>query len=531
MLNGDPLLQSADAGSIELIFLLLVAATALAIVARRIGMPYPILLVLGGLVLGFVPGLPRVQLPPDLVFLLFLPPILFGAGFFTSIRDFKANLRPITLLAVGLVIATTVAVAIVVHTLVPDLGWAPAFTLGAIVAPPDAIAATAVFQRLGVPRRIVTILEGESLVNDATALVIYRTAVVVTIGGTFSLLGLAGTFVIAAGGGLIVGLVLGALAARVMTRLADPVFSVVISFLAPVAIYLIAQQLGLSGVIATVAAGILTGRDAARHMSSEVRVAGQAAWQVLLFLINGLAFILIGLQLPNVVRGLDGRVIDLLGLAVAISLTVILVRIAWVFPGAYVPRWLSAGIRKRESNPGRRNVAVVAWAGMRGVVSMAAALALPLTFPNRDLLIFLTFAVILATLVGQGLTLPLVIRALRVMADGGGSHDEAHVRLAAAEAALAQIDQLATQWPDHLPLIDTLRSQYQHRSQHLDELHQQGPETDAEKELYEHRLIRRAVIDAERETIIRLRDTGGVSDDAFRAVERDLDLEELRMEA
>ena len=530
--DADPLLQSSDAGAIELVFLLLVAATALAVAARRIGIPYPILLVLGGLVLGFVPGLPAVQLPPDLVFLLFLPPILFGAGFFTSIRDFKANLRAITLLAVALVIATTVIVAVVAHALVPGLDWAPAFALGAIVAPPDAIAATAVFQRLGVPRRIVTILEGESLVNDATALVIYRAAVVVTVGGTFSVLGVASTFVFAAAGGLLVGLLLGSLAARVMTRLADPVFSVVISFLAPVAIYLVAQQLGMSGVIATVAAGILTGRRAAREMSSEVRVAGQATWQVLLFLINGLAFILIGLQLRTVIGSLGGRsATDLLSLAVAIATTVVVSRILWVYTATYVPRALLSQVREREPYLHPRNVFIVAWAGMRGVVSMAAALALPLSFPNRDMLIFLTFAVILATLVGQGLTLPLVIRALRVTADGGQAHDEAHVRLAAAEAAVARIDELAKEWPDHQPLIETLRVQYQHRSQHLDELHQAGPETDAEKELYEHRLIRHAVIDAERETIIRLRDTGAVTDEAFRAVERDLDLEELRMEA
>jgi CPA1 family monovalent cation:H+ antiporter len=288
----------------------------------------------------------------------------------------------------------------------------------------------------------------------------------------------------------------------------------------------------MSGVIATVTAGILTGRRAARDLSSEVRIAGQAAWQVLLFLINGLAFILIGLQLPAVLDSLGGRSpMDLLSLAVAISATVVITRIVWVFGTTYIPRFLFPSTRKREPEPYPRNVAIVAWAGMRGVVSMAAALALPLSFPNRDMLIFLTFAVIVTTLVGQGLTLPLAIRALRVTADGGEAHDEAHARLAAAEAAVARIEQLAKEWPDHLPLIDTLRTQYQHRSQHLDELHNPGPETDAEKEIYEHRLIRRAVIDAERETIIRLRDTGAVSDEAFRAVERDLDLEELRMEA
>jgi Na+/H+ antiporter len=525
-------------GPIELVFVLLFLATGLAVVARRIGIPYPILLVLGGLLLGFVPGLPRVELAPDLVFLLFLPPILFGAGYFTSIRDFKANLRAIGLLAVGLVLITTVAVAVVAHALVPGLGWAPAFALGAIVAPPDAIAATAVFQRLGVPRRIVAILEGESLVNDATALVLYRTAVAVAVGGSFSLVEASANLVVAAVGGIAVGVVVGWAVGRLMSRLDDPVFSIVISFLAPVATYLPAERLGFSGVLAAVAAGIFLSRRAARTLSSEVRVAGQAAWQILLFLINGAVFILIGLQLPTVLAGLGDRpAAELIWLAVAISATAILVRIAWVYPATYIPRLLSAKIREREGMPAPRYVFVVAWAGMRGVVSLAAALALPLSlpdgtpFPERNLLIFLTFAVILATLVGQGLTLPLLIRRLGIASDGGQAHEEAHVRRAAAEAAVAEIERLAEKWPDHLPLIETLRSQYGHRAEHLGDLHSAVPENETEKELLEHREIRRAVIDAERETIIRLRDSGAISDDTFRAVERDLDLEELRMEA
>ena len=532
MTFGDTIATTSGGGAIELVFLLLFAATGLAVLARRLRIPYPILLVIGGLLLGLVPGLPQVTLPPDLVFLLFLPPILFGAGYFTSIRDFKANLRPISLLAIGLVVTTTAVVAIVVHALVSGLDWAPAFALGAIVAPPDAVAATAIFQRLGVPRRVVSILEGESLVNDATALVIYRAAVFVAVGGSFSLLGLAGNFVLAAVGGVVVGVALGTVVGRVMTKLDDPVFSVVISFLAPVAIYLPAELLGLSGVLATVAAGIVLGRNAARNMSSEVRIAGQATWQVLLFLINGAAFILIGLQLRTVLAGLGDRpAAELIGLAVAVSLTVIFVRIAWVYPGAYLPRALSAGIRERETAPPLRNVFIVSWAGMRGVVSLAAALALPLNVPQRDLLVFLTFAVILATLVGQGLTLPLLIHKLGVVAEGGQAHEEAHVRVAAADAALATLMQLAEKWPGHLELIDTLRAQYAHRAQHLDEERHEGPETEAEQELLEHREIRRAVIDAEREAIIRLRDAGAVNDEVFRAVERDLDLEELRMEA
>ena len=535
----EPLAAStASVGAIEAILLLFLAATALAILARRLGIPYPILLVLGGLALGFVPGLPHIELEPDIVFLLFLPPILFGAGYFTSIRDFKANLRAIGLLSIGLVLVTTVVVAVVAQALIPGLGWPAAFALGAIVSPPDAVAATAIFQRLGVPRRVVTILEGESLVNDATALVAYRFAIGAATFGTFSLAQASATFVLVGVGGVALGLLIGMLAAGVLRRIDDPVFSVVLTFLFPAAAYLPAELFGLSGVLATVAAGIYVGRYAPSTMSSSVRLAGAAAWQVLLFLINGTVFILIGVQLPSVLANLRGRApLELIALAVAISLTVIAIRILWVFPAAYIPRRLSAGIRDREPRPAPRNVFLVSWAGMRGVVSLAAALALPHTlsngqpFPERDLIIFLTFAVILATLVGQGLTLPLVVRRLGIAADGGDGREELHARQAAAEAAVDRIEQLAVEWPGHLPLIETLRAQYGHRVSHIEQNQGEAATDEAEQELLEHRQIRAAVIEAEREELIRLRETGGLSDDVFRLVERDLDLEELRMEA
>jgi CPA1 family monovalent cation:H+ antiporter len=520
------------AGAIEVVLILLVAATALALLARRIGIPYPILLVLGGLALGFVPGLPRIELQPDLVFLLFLPPILFGAGYFTSVRDFKRNFRPILLLSVGLVIATTVAVAAVTFALVPGLGWAPAFALGAIVAPPDAVAATSIFQRLGVPRRVVTILEGESLVNDATALVAYRFAIAAALTGTFSI-GAAGiTLVAVAAGGIAFGLLMGMLIAWALRRVDDPVFSVVLTFLAPVATYLPAERFGISGVLATVAAGIWVGRHAPREMSSAVRIAGTGAWQVLLFLINGTVFILIGAQLPSVLDALEGYSAgQLIGLAVVISTTVIAVRILWVYPGTYVPRALSRAIRLREPYPTPRNVFIVSWAGMRGVVSLAAALALPLSFPQRDLIIFLAFSVILATLVGQGVTLPFFIRRLGIVADTGEAHEEAHARMAVSEVALQRIDELEREWPGHLELIEALRAQYAHRASHADPHHGEAQLDETEQEMFEHGKIRGAVLDAEREALLEMRERGAVSDDVFRRVERDLDLEELRMEA
>ncbi len=537
VVDAEAALAPAPFGAIETVLILLLAATALAIAARRIGIPYPILLVLGGLALGFVPGLPAIELEPEIVFLLFLPPILFAAGYFTSIRDFKANLRPIGLLSIGLVLMTTAVVAVVAQALIPELGWPAAFALGAIVAPPDAVAATAIFQRLGAPRRVVTILEGESLVNDATALVAYRFAIAAALTGVFSIAQAGITFVLVAVGGVALGLLIGMIAAAILRRIDDPVFSVVLTFLFPVAAYLPAERFGLSGVLATVAAGIYVGRHAPRSMSSSVRVAGTAAWQVLLFIINGTVFILIGVQLPSVLEGLGRSPAELIGLAAAISLTVIVVRIVWVFPGTYVPRRLSAGIRSREPRPAVSNVFLVSWAGMRGVVSLAAALAIPHTllngepFPERDLLIFLTFSVILATLVGQGLTLPLIVRALGITADASDASEELHARQTAAEAAATRIEELAGEWPGHMELIDALRAQYSHRASDIEQHQGGGAADESEQELLEHRLIRSAVIDAEREAILRLRETGGLGDDAFRRIERDLDLEELRMES
>ncbi|HEY7591315.1 MAG TPA: Na+/H+ antiporter [Candidatus Limnocylindrales bacterium] len=535
-------LETGTAGSseallaIEVVFSLLVAATGLAVLARRLGLPYPILLVAGGLLLGLVPGLPRVELEPELVFLLFLPPILFAAGYFTSIRDFRANARKILLLAVALVLVTAAAVGFVVQALVPGVGWPVAFALGAIVAPPDAIAATAVFRRLGVPRRIVTILEGESLINDATALVTFRTALAVAAGSALTLSELAADFVVVAVVGLVVGLVVGVAVAWVTARIGDPVFAIVITFIAPVASYLPAELLGGSGVLSTVTAGIWLGTHAPRNFTSEMRVAGLAAWQVLLFLINSVVFILIGLQLPAVIGELSGRPLaDLLGLAAAVCLTVVVVRIAWVYLSIYVPYLVRPSLLLGERLPSSRYVFLVAWAGMRGVVSLAAALSLPFVlgdgtpFPERSLLIFLAFSVILVTLVGQGLTLPLIVRWLGLESDGRDEAEEEHqARQLAAQAAVQRIDELAEQWPDHRPLIDTLRALYTHRASHIE---QDKPQTEAEQEIIEHRQIRHAVIEAEREALLRLREEGGISDEVFRRVERDLDLEELRMEA
>jgi CPA1 family monovalent cation:H+ antiporter len=523
---------------IELVLLLLVVSTVLAVVARRFAVPYPVVLVIGGLALGFVPGLPVIELEPDLVFILFLPPILFAAGYFTSLRALRLKATPIALLAVGLVLFTTVVVAAVAHTLVPAMDWPAAFALGAIVAPPDAVAATTIFQRLGVPRRIIVVLEGESLLNDATALVAYRLAVGVAIGTTsFSLVDAGGTFVIAAVGGVAIGLLVGVVVAWLVARIDDEVFSVIVTFLAPVFAYVPADQLHLSGVLATVVAGIWVGLHSPKALSSRVRVSGFASWQILLFLVNGAVFILIGLTLPQALSRLGDRPPgELLFLAFAVSLAAILARIVWI-PTIYLPYVL----RRRKADPAGpvipmpegRHLAIIAWAGMRGVVSLAAALALPLGFPQRDLIIFLTFAVILATLVGQGLTLPILINRLNID-DGaaGAGQEEAFARYVTSDAATARLEDLAAEWPGHLELIDNLRAQYSHQSRHA-EIRQDSEIGDeaAEQELVEHRQIRMGVLTAEREALIALRDRGAISDQIFRRVERDLDLEEIRMEA
>jgi Na+/H+ antiporter len=523
---------------IEIVLGLLVLVALLSVVARRVGIPYPILMTIGGLVLGLMPGVPRVELPPEVVFLLFLPPILFAAAYLTSPRDLRMNARPIGLLAIGLVLATTATVAVVVHTLAPEIGWPAAFALGAIVSPPDAVAATSIARRLGLPRRLVTILEGESLVNDATALVALRLAIVAAAAATaFSLSDAAVSFVVVSVGGVAIGLAVGWALVKVEARLNDPPVEVLVSLLGPFAAWIAAEVLTVSGVLAVVTAGLVLGRAAPVVMSSDTRVLGSGVWQMVVFTINGLVFILIGLQLPTILDAVSAEREpgQLALLAAAISITVIAVRLVWVFPATYLPRILWPGLRARDPSPPSRVVLILGWAGMRGVVSLAAALAIPpLTdagqpFPGRDLILFLTFAVVLTTLVGQGLTLPLLIRRLGVGDDGSTAHEELHAREASASAALERLEGLAGEWPGHLELIDQLRARHEHAAEHLEHDHEAG-EAAMDQEMIEHAAIRQAVIDAQRLAIIDLRDRGVIGDEALRSVERDLDFEELRAE-
>jgi monovalent cation/hydrogen antiporter len=523
---------------IELVLALLVAVAALAPLARVLRMPYPIVLVLGGLILALLPFVPDIPLAPDLVFLLFLPPLIYSAAYSTSIRDFRGLLRSILSLSVGLVLATTIAVAVLVHALMPELGWPAAFVFGAIVSPPDAVAAAAVFRGLGVPSKIVTLLEGESLINDATALVIYRAALAAS-ATAFSAGGTAVRFVVVGIGGLLVGLAVAVIIAWLLRRLDDPPVEITLSLLTPFAAYLPAEALGLSGVLATVAAGFYLAWWDPYLSRSDARLRGRAVWEMVDFILNGLVFILIGLQLSTILRSLaDRSLLGLVGLGLLLSLAVILVRLTWVFLDISLRWWLVGRTRQADNRPHWREVFVVGWAGMRGVVSLAAALALPAATPERELLIFLTFMVILVTLVGQGLSLPWLIRILRVGADSGAvAHQELHARKTALDAAMTQIEQLRVEWPTHLPLIDSLQLQYAHRATHLGHAHdasENGGQDGAElfdQELLEHYIIRRAVIDAERAAVLELRQRGELDDAIWRQIERDLDLEELRMDA
>jgi Na+/H+ antiporter len=544
---------------IEILIGLLVAVAALAWLATRLRVAYPILLVLGGLAIAMVPGLPTVTLRPDVVFLLFLPPLLYYAALQTSWRDFKGNLRPISLLAVGLVLFTTCLVAATAHWTM-GLGWAAAFALGAIVSPPDAVAATAVAQRLRLPRRVVSILEGESLVNDASALVIYRVAIAVALGREqFSFGGVGLRFLWIAAAGVAIGYLAGLLVAWVRPRLNDPAVEGTVSLLSPFIAYLPAEWLHVSGVLAVVTQGIYLSRRIPQVVSPRSRLRAYAMWETLVFILNGVIFILIGLQLPTILRALgDTPASTLVWYAAIVSGVAIAARIGWVFFTTSVRRLLAprrpargAGATAAAAAPEWREASVIAWTGMRGIVSLAAALALPNgsdgrpPFPHRDLILFVTFGVILATLVLQGLTLPVVIRWLRLPPDADGEDEETTGRYLGALAGVERLDQLAAAGGGNAPAVARLRAEYEERIQYYMSRLAPAPPTVpgvgepngsgsggniAMQAFCANGLnVRRQTIAAERNMMIRLRDTGVIGDEVLRRIQQDLDLEASRL--
>src|SRR5881275_1562897 len=519
----------------ELWLALLVGATSLARVARRLDVPTPALLVVGGVLVALLPGLPAVQFDPQLVFLVFIPPLLYRASLLASYRDARANLRPILLLGVGHVLFATVAVAWVAHLAVPGLPWASAFALGAVVSPPDVAAATAFVRRLPLPRRLVTILEGESMINDAAAIVAYRMAVAAGVTGSFSLPAATGRFLVVGAGGVAVGLAVAWLLAAVRRHIHDPEVENTISLLTGYAAYLPAERLGVSGILAVVATGLYLGRVGPRFVAADTRVQNVGMWDVVVFALEGLIFIITGLALRPILGGWNGPFArELVWGAVLVSVTVIVARFVWVVPSTYLPRLLSARVRQRDPSPPCQLPVLVSWAGLRGADSLVLAAAIPtLTatgapFPGRDLIIAITFAVILVTLLGQGFTLAPLSRWLEVRETGAEERrEEIAARLRASKAALARLEELATARWMHPETLAHTRDRYRHRTRRLhgqaDGVADGGEETISAAD---RRLVQE-LLTVERRELLRLRDEGTIGDAVMRRVQRELDYEEL----
>jgi Na+/H+ antiporter len=519
---------------------LLFSVAVLVTAARVLAVPYPIFLVLGGLGFGLLPGLPPIEFEPDLVLLIFLPPLLYAASYFTGLRELRQNFGTISLLAVGLVLATALAVALAAHAVIDGMSWPAAFVLGAIVSPTDPVAATAIAGRLGVPRRVVTIVEGEALINDATALVAYKVAVAAILTGTFSAWEAGAQFLYSGIGGAALGLAVGWVIAQVRERLDDPPVEITIALFSGYAAYLPAEQLGLSGVTAAVAVGLYMGSQTSRLTNSTVRMQGEAVWQILVFLLNSILFLLIGLQLPTILddlRGTNVGTADLFLYGGVATATVIGVRLVWTYVFTYLPYVLFRGLRKENAVPTPRNVAIVAWMGMRGAVSLAAALALPAStdggepFAERPVILFAVFCVILGTLVLQGLSLPWLIRALHVEPDDDDVlEQEGRARLQAAEAALERIDFLEREEWTRGESVERLRGIYSYRRKRFAARFDDDVDDGAiEDRSSAWGRMMFEVIDAQREAIDGMRRAGEISDEVRRIVERDLDLEESRL--
>jgi monovalent cation/hydrogen antiporter len=512
---------------IALILILFAATAGLRLLADRTGIPLPTMLVLGGLCVALVPGLPRLQLDPATIFLIFIPPLLFWASVTTSLRDLKRNLRSITLLAVWMVLLTMAVVALVAHSMIPTLPWPLCFVLGAIVSPPDAVAVTASTRRLKLPRDMMVILEGESLGNDATALVAYQIALAAAVTGKFSISHAGIEFLFTSAGGIAIGLITGWCVGWVrlhMTR--SSVVENTISLLSPFIAFIPADELGCSGVLAVVAMGLFFGRRGPRVLTAETRLQGTAMWEMLTFLLEGLIFILIGLQLPQVVHALEpGALGTLLRVSGTVVAAMIAARILWIFPGAYIPRWIDRRLGRRTSPyPPWRHLLFTGWAGIRGGDSLVIALALPYTglygapLPYRDSIIFITFVVILITLVAQGLTLAPIIRLLDIAGGNEEAVEERHARRVSLRAAAAALDHFDADGTAEIASAAELRRT---ADSTLQNLAGDAPVPSA------HFRPRLAMLSAAREAVIDLRDRGEIGDAVMRQLQNEFDHEEV----
>lgn len=517
---------------------LFVSAAGLNAVANWLDVPYPVPLVIGGLVLGLIPGVPDISLNPDLVLLVFLPPLLYSSAFFSDLRSLRADARVISLSAIGLVLATTGAVAVLGHAVL-GLTWPMAFALGAIVSPTDPAAATAIMRRVGAPRRMVNILEGESLFNDATALVAFKVALAAAVGESVSVGHTLLAFVGEAAGGLAIGLAVGWVIGEVRRRVSDINTELTISLFSAYGAFIPADQLGVSGVLAAVACGVYLGYRAPELASPESRMQSDGLWSTLTFLLNAALFILIGLQLPVIVDGLSGRSsATLVGYALAVSASVIAMRFGWTFFITMVIRTVD----RRPSQIARRGSwqtrFVSGWSGMRGAVSLAAALSLPITtdagapLPGRELIQFVTFGLILVTVVGQGLTLPWLIRRLGVIEDGADEqHEEVKARLVIARAALERLDSLEAEEWTREQSVERVRRLYEYRQRRFKIRAGKIEDEDGLEEgslLYQRMM--HEIYAAQRHALLGLRNDRHISAEVMRRVERELDLEETRLE-
>lgn len=520
--------------------LLLLLLTALSTVGRRLPWPLPITYVLGGVAATYLPGFPRIALDPGFFFLCFVPPLLFSDGWLMPLRDFMAAKRPILLLATGLVVFTTVSVGLVAHWLVPDLPLAMAFALGAVVSPTDAVAVGAITQRLKVPTRLTAVLNGESLMNDATGLVAFKFALAAMVAGAFSIKAVALSFLVLAAGGIALGLALAWGIGRLRDVLrsrqsSDPFVEVTISLMTPFGVYLAADALGLSSILAVVAAGLYSGWRDPLSLDAASRQTAWSVWSVVIFWLNGLAFVLLGLQFPSILASMTDLYTpaQLIGFSAAISGVAILARLAWVFPSAYLPYLLTPRTWHDDYRPTWRGVLVTGWAGMRGTITLAAALSIPLTmedgrpFPGRDTVIFLSFAVIGVTLLLQGMTLEGLITRLGLKADDSTFREERLARIAAVEAGLAYLRSATAGSVEEQAALTIVVSEYEHR---LAELTAEGATRESARARrsagQRHRL---AALKAERAAIDDLWRRDVITDDTHRPLQQLLDHEEVTL--
>ncbi len=524
--------------TIQLLVGLLIVISIVAFISNRLKVPHSILLVIFGVALALVPGLPALELAPEFVLLIVLPPLIYSSAVAMSWKEFRFNLRPISLLAVGCVAFTAAAAAAATHWLL-GFPWAVGFVLGAIISPPDAVAPLSVARRMQLPRRLLVVLEGEGLANDATALILYRFAVAAVSLGVFSLGKAAETFAVIVVSEIVWGLVIGWLMLRVRRWVRDPRIEITLSILTPFLAYWPPEYLGGSGVLATVTAGLYISWNGLRLISAATRLQGIFFWDLFIYLIEGMVFLVTGLQARTLTAGIHGYSFhDLVMSALIVCAVVIVARFVWMYPATYVPRWLSPSLARRDPSPPWQFPFALAFTGVRGIVSLAAALAIPLTieggaaFPNRDLILFLTFSVVLVTLVGQGLLLPTVIRALGLANAGLREHDadrvqEFSARQQAVQAALARLESLAQERNLPAEVVDPLRARHNERLTHVKH---RGDGDEAHHKLLDvHDEIEFVLIEAERQQINELYRVGELADEARRRIERELDLREAHL--